>query len=91
MPSLDEVRADLAAVIEESVSVIVAMRNADGDIDAAKLALAEDAAEGFRALSRDCLQDLERRGGCPTPPTQNSIAARCSCSRTPMTLLSYRT
>ncbi len=63
MPSLEEVRADLEAIIDESVSVVVARRNNGGGIDAAKLALAEDAGEGFRELSREAVEDLERRTG----------------------------
>ncbi len=65
MASLDEVRADLEARLDESVSVIVGRKGVDGEIEAAKLALAEDAAEGFRDLSHECLEDLERRAAVP--------------------------
>lgn len=65
MASLDEVRADLAARLAESVSVIVGRQGADGEIEAAKLALAEDAAEGFRDLGHGCVEDLQRRTAVP--------------------------
>ena len=65
MASLDEIRAVLAERIDESVSVVVGRRGAEGGIEAFKLALAEDAAGAFRELARDCLDDLERRTAVP--------------------------
>ena len=61
MASLEEVRSEIAARLGEAVSVVVGRRGDDGPVDAAKLALADDAAAAFRDLVSDTLQDLGRR------------------------------
>lgn len=61
MASLDDVKADVAARLDEAVSVIVGRKAANGGINAAKLALADDAAEAFRDLARDSHEDLGRK------------------------------
>ncbi|HEX9992632.1 MAG TPA: hypothetical protein VGB14_06880 [Acidimicrobiales bacterium] len=65
MASLDDVRADVAARSDEAVSVVVGRKGTDGEVDAAKLALADDAAEAFRDLARQSLEDLGRRQSVP--------------------------
>lgn len=61
MANLEEVRSDVAARLDEAVSVVVGRQGAEGAVDAAKLALADDAATAFRDLARDSLDDLGRR------------------------------
>lgn len=65
MTRLDDVRADVAARLDEAVSVIVGQKGSDGEVDAAKLALANDAAQAFRDLARESLEDLGRRHPVP--------------------------
>ncbi|MGH9119061.1 MAG: Kiwa anti-phage protein KwaB-like domain-containing protein [Acidimicrobiales bacterium] len=65
MASLDDVKADVAARLDETVSVIVGRKGADGEVDAAKLAIADDAAQAFRDLARESLEDLGRRQSVP--------------------------
>jgi Domain of unknown function (DUF4868) len=59
--NLEEIRSELASAIDGAVSVVVARRTSDADLDAAKLALAQDAADAFRDLARQCLDDLDGR------------------------------
>ncbi|HLM28502.1 MAG TPA: Kiwa anti-phage protein KwaB-like domain-containing protein [Acidimicrobiales bacterium] len=59
MPTLDEITAGLSRHIEEALSVVVARKGSDGEMEARKLALAENAAEGFRNLCRDTLDSLQ--------------------------------
>lgn len=65
MATLEEIAAALAQRLEESVSVVVGRRGVDAQIEAAKLALADDAAEAFRELGRDCLHDMRQRTAVP--------------------------
>lgn len=61
MARLDNITADVATRLDEAVSVIVGRKAAEGGIDAAKLALADEAAEAFRDLGRKSYEDLGRR------------------------------
>ena len=65
MASLEQITTELATNLEQSISVIVARKGPQGGFESAKLALAQDAAEGFRDLSRDALDDLRRRAVVP--------------------------
>lgn len=65
MADLEGIREVLTERLTESVSVVVGRQGADGDIEAAKLALAHDASEAFRDQGHDCLQDLRRRRAVP--------------------------
>jgi hypothetical protein len=61
MPTLEEITKELSSKLEGAVSVVVARKGSDGGIDARKLALAENAADGFRALCRGTLESLQAR------------------------------
>lgn len=65
MATLEEVAGDVESKLDETLSVIVGRKGPAGDVVAAKLALADDAAHAFRELARDCLEDLSGRRSIP--------------------------
>ncbi|HEY5696877.1 MAG TPA: hypothetical protein VIT01_05170 [Acidimicrobiales bacterium] len=61
MPRLGEVATEIANKIDEAVSVVVGRVDGGGDLELSKLAVAQDAADGFRDLARACVEDLGTR------------------------------
>jgi hypothetical protein len=69
MSTLDRITAELATKVEEAVSLVVARRGpddtADDTIQTAKVALAGNAAEGFRELCRAAIDRMATRQPVP--------------------------
>lgn len=65
MTTLDDAREELESRLDEALSVIVGRKGDDAGVDAAKLALAADAAEAFRDLASETSQKLLDRVEVP--------------------------
>lgn len=61
MPSLPTITAELTEKVDQAVSLVVARRGNEGELDARKVNLADDAADGFRDLCRGAIDSLSIR------------------------------
>lgn len=61
MPSLEDIVKQLTEKANESASLVVARKGAASELDARKVNLATDAADRFRDLCRDAIDDVSRR------------------------------